>query len=77
MEFSYELYIGKTKQNRSKKFFVSKDYNNAVEAARKTLRVSRKHIFMQLGYVVGNYLYLGNQPMKNGQKKVWVASYTA
>lgn len=76
MEFSYELYIGKTMQNRSKKFFVSKDYNKAIEAARMTLRVSRKHIFMQFGYVVGNDLYLSN-PMKNGQKKVWVASYTA
>lgn len=76
MEFSYELYIGKTKQGRDKKYFVSKDYNEAVEAARKTLRVSRKHIFMQLGYVVGNDLYL-SIPMKNGQKKVWVASYTA
>ena len=76
MAEKYELFVGQTKQNRSKKYFVSKDYNNAVEAARKTLRVSRKHIFMQFGYVVGNDLYLSN-PMKNGQKKVWVASYTA
>lgn len=76
MAEKYELFVGKTAQNRSKKYFVSKNYNEAVEAARKTLRVSRKHIFMQLGYVVGNDLYLSN-PMKNGQKKVWVASYTA
>lgn len=76
MHEKVELFVGQTKQNRSKKYFVSKDYNNAVEAARKTLRVSRKHIFMQFGYVVGNDLYLSN-PMKNGQKKVWVASYTA
>ena len=71
-----ELFVGKTKQNRSKKYFVSRDYNEALEAARKTLRVSTEHIFMQLGYVVGNDLYLSS-PMKNGQKKVWVASYVS
>lgn len=76
MAEKYELFVGKTAQNRSKQYFASKSYNEAVEAARKTLRVSRKHIFMQFGYVVGNDLYLSN-PMKNGQKKVWVASYTA
>ena len=76
MHEKVELFVGTTKQNRSKKFFVSRGYNEAIEAARKTLRVSRKHIFMQFGYVVHNDLYLGN-PMKNGQKKVWVASYTA
>ena len=73
---NFELFVGKTKQNRSKKYFVSKDYAEAIEAARKTLRVSTKHLFIQLGYVVGDDLYLSN-PMKNGQKKVWVASFVS
>ena len=72
----FEVFVGKTKQNRSKKYFVSKNYNEALEAARKTIRVSKEHIFMQLGYVVGDDLYLSN-PMKNGQKKVWVAYYVS
>lgn len=76
MAEKYELFVGKTAQNRSKKYFVSKTYRYAENAAKKTLRVSRDHIIMQFGYVVGNDLYLNN-PMKDGQKKVWVASYTA
>ena len=72
----FEVFVGKTKQNRSKKYFVSKGYFEALEAARKTLRVSIDHIFMQLGYVVGEDLYLNN-PKKKGQKKVWVAYYVS
>lgn len=72
-----EVFIGKTAQNRNKKFFVSGVYLEALHTARKTLRVSRDHICMKIGYVVGDDLYLGDQPMKNGQKKVWVASYKA
>lgn len=69
-----EVFIGKTAQNRSKKYFVSKNYIEARDAAKKTLRVSRDHICVKFGYVVGDDLYLSN-PMKNGQKKVWVAYY--
>lgn len=76
MAEQYESFIGKTAQNRSKKYFVSKNYKEAIKAAKKTLRVSTDHIFMQFGYAVGDDLYLSN-PMKNRQKKVWVASYKA
>lgn len=72
----FELFVGKTKQNRSKKYFVSKNYIEAIEAARKNLRVSTDHIFMQIGYVVGEDLYLENPKLK-GQKKVWVASFVS
>lgn len=69
-----EVFIGKTAQNRDKKFFVSGVYLEALHTARKALRVSTEHISMRCGYVVGNDLYLSN-PMKNGQKKVWVATF--
>jgi len=68
------LFIGKTAQNRNKKFFASGEYLEALHTARKALRVSREHICMKIGYVVGDDLYLSN-PMKNGQKKVWVATF--
>ena len=76
MKFDYELYIGMTNQNRSKKFFVSNEYVDAREAAKKHLRVSEKHILIQHGWVIGENLYLRNPNLK-GQKKVWVAYYIA
>lgn len=72
----FELFVGKTKQNRSKKYFVSNEYVDARDAAKKHLRVSEKHILIQYGWIIGEDLYLNN-PKKKGQKKVWVASFVS
>ena len=76
MAIDYELFIGKTKQGRDKKYFVSKYMSVANNAAKRTLKVTEAHILIQESWTVGDDLYFNN-PHKRGQKKVWAASYFA
>lgn len=77
MEFDYELYIGKTNQNRQKSYLVANTTFSILElenAAKKYFRVSSRHIYFWIGWVVGDDLYLKNPKLK-GQRKVYVASF--
>lgn len=72
----FEVYIGKTAQGRNKSYFVANNSFTAIDAAKKTLKVTTAHIFVRYGWVIGEDLYFKN-PKRKGQKKVWVAYYIA
>ena len=76
MADTYEVYVGKTAMGRNKSYFVANAPYTAVDAAKKVLKVTTAHIFVQPGWVIGEDLYLNN-PKRKGQKKVWVASFVA
>ena len=72
----YERFVGITKQNRTKTYITADSLQNVLTGAKKILKLSSKHLFIQRGWVVDEELYFKN-PKRNGQLKVWVASYTA
>ena len=74
--FDYELYEGKTAQGRKKSYFVAKDYDTALKAARKVLKVPTYRILVEVAWTIGEDLFFKN-PHKKGQKKVYAASFLA
>ena len=72
----FEVYIGKTAQGRKKSYFVAKDYDTALKAARKVLKVPTYRILVEVVWTLGEDLYFTN-PKKKGQKKVYTASFLA
>ena len=72
----FEIYIGKTAQGRKKSYFVAKDYDTALKAARKVLKVPTYRILVEVAWTLGEDLYFTN-PKKKGQKKVYAASFLA
>lgn len=77
MHDDFTLFIGKTIQNRQKSYLVANTNLSIKEvdnAAKKYFRVSSRHIYIRIGWVVGDDLYLKNPNLK-GQRKVYVASF--
>ena len=77
MHEDFTLFIGKTNQNRQKSYLVANTTLSILElenAAKKYFRVSSRHIYLRIGWVVGDDLYLKN-PKLEGQRKVYVASF--
>ena len=72
----FEVYIGKTAQGRKKSYFVAKDYDTALKAARKVLKVPTYRILVEVAWTLGEDLCFTN-PKKKGQKKVYAASFLA
>ena len=76
MAVDYELFIGKTKQGRDKKYIVAKTYFDSIKAAKKVLKVAEDHILCQVAYTVGDDLFF-IEPHKRGQKKVYASFFIA
>lgn len=72
----FEVFIGKNKQGRDKKFLVAttKDLEAFISCAIKFFKVRRKHLLLMPGWTVGEDLYLIN-PKTKGQHKTWVITY--
>ena len=70
----YEVFVSKTRQNRTKKYIVSKTMGDAIRAGMKVFKASDNHILCQVAWKVGDSLYF-EEPHKKRQKKVYAASY--
>ncbi|MBQ5767853.1 MAG: hypothetical protein IIV94_03065 [Clostridiales bacterium] len=78
----FEIYIGKNKQGKDKKYIVAdyaavrgkKAWHSFIEYGRKFFKCSLDHIKVHTGYVYKDDLYLDN-PAKPGSKLVSVLTY--
>ena len=77
----YEVFIGKNKQGRDKKYLVAKlgkslnkELDDFIIYATKFFKVRPKNLLLSRGWTVGDDLYFKN-PKTKGQHKVWVISY--
>ena len=73
----FEIYEGLTKQNRIKKYIVTKidaDYYEVMAYATRFFKCSEAHIDFTCGYIYKGELYL-EDPEKTGAKVVGVAYY--
>ncbi len=75
MKNKFEIYEGRTKMNRVKKYVVADakaDYVETVEFAKKLFKCSEAHITVEPAWLYRGMLYL-DDPMRYGTKKVTVA----
>jgi len=77
----YEVFIGKNKQGRDKKYLVAtlskkvnKELDEFINEAIKFFKVRPKNLYLTRGWTVGEDLYFRN-PKTKGQRKVWVITY--
>ena len=77
MKNTFELYIGKNKQGRDKKYLVfeySMPYSKAFACGKRFFRCSAEHLYAETGYIWDDELYLSN-PAIPGAKLVTVVTY--
>lgn len=75
MKSNYEIYFGKTEQNRTKTFLVFPNRTADLAQARRYFKCTYHNIRVTVGYVLNGELYFEN-PHKKGTKMVTVCYWT-